>query len=80
MWHCEEYWQHNSTFGHRQGITVIAHNAFAVAQAQLDEVSRLIGLDKTTHELLRCPQWESAARLPVKIDDGLIQVLLAFRV
>ena len=59
---------------------MIGHNAFAVAQAQLDEVSDLISLDETTHELLRFPQREFAARLPVEMDDGSTQIFQAFRV
>ena len=55
-------------------------NPFALAQAQLDEVAELIGLDEATHEFLRYPQREFWARLPVRMDDGRIQIFPAFRV
>ena len=42
---------------------MIGYNAFTIAQARLDEVTDLIGLDSGTHELLRWPQREFAARL-----------------
>ena len=51
-----------------------------MAQAQLDEVAELIGLDKTTHELLRWPRREFAARIPLRMDDGSIRMFQAFRV
>ncbi len=56
------------------------HNIFTMAQAQLDEVAGLIGLDPTTHEFLRWPQREYSARLPVRMDDGSIKMFQAFRV
>ncbi len=56
------------------------HNAFTIAQKQLDEVADLIGLDNVTHEFLRWPQREFAARLPVKMDDGSTRIFQAFRV
>jgi len=55
-------------------------NAFAQAQAQLDEVAGLIGLDAATHEFLRWPMREFRARLPVRMDDGSVRVFQAFRV
>ncbi len=51
-----------------------------MAQAQLDEVAKLIDLDSSTHELLRWPQREMACRLPVKMDDGTTRFFQAFRV
>ena len=55
-------------------------NAFALAQAQLDEVAGLIGLDPVTHEFLRWPMREFWARLPVRMDDGGVRIFQAFRV
>ena len=55
-------------------------NAFSMAQAQLDEAAQILGLDPAMHELLRWPQREYGARLPVRMDDGSVKVVQAFRV
>ena len=55
-------------------------NVFSVAQTQLDEAAKILGLDPAMHELLRWPQREYSARLPVRMDDGTIKVFQAFRV
>ena len=56
------------------------YNPFAVSQQQLDEAAGILGLDSAMHELLRWPQKEFSARLPVKMDDGSTQIFQAFRV
>lgn len=56
------------------------NSAFALAQAQFDEVAGLVGLDKAAHEMLRQPLREFEARVPVRMDDGSTRIFQAFRV
>jgi glutamate dehydrogenase (NAD(P)+) len=55
-------------------------NPFALAQAQLDEAARRLGLDRGTWELLRWPVREYVFTLPVKMDDGAVRVFRGYRV
>ncbi|MEM2126113.1 MAG: Glu/Leu/Phe/Val dehydrogenase [Candidatus Methanosuratincola sp.] len=55
-------------------------NSFQVAQAQLDEAVRLLGLEGDLHALLREPMTEMTVRFPVRRDDGRVQVFTGFRV
>jgi len=55
-------------------------NPFAIAQQQLDEAADIMGLDAATHELLRWPLRELHVTLPVRMDDGSVQVFRGFRV
>ena len=55
-------------------------NPFQIAQYQLAQAAQLMGLDDTTHELLRWPKREFHVRFPVKMDDGKTQVYEGFRV
>ena len=55
-------------------------NPFTIAQAQLDEAARLLNLDPDLHELLRQPMTEHHVRIPVRMDDGRVQVFSGFRV
>ena len=55
-------------------------NAFAMAQQQFDHVADLLGLDHQVREMLRWPMREYHLRVPVRMDDGSIQVLKGFRV
>jgi len=55
-------------------------NAFAMAQQQFDHVADLLGLDHQVREMLRWPMREYHLRVPVRMDDGSIQVLQGFRV
>jgi glutamate dehydrogenase (NAD(P)+) len=56
------------------------HNPFAIAQAQLDEAAKVLELDPAVHEMLRWPLRELHVTLPVKMDDGTVQVFHGFRV
>ena len=47
-----------------------ALNPFKIAQEQLDDAARRLGLDPAMHELLRWPMQELKVILPVKMDDG----------
>jgi glutamate dehydrogenase (NAD(P)+) len=55
-------------------------NPFKIAQAQLDEAAKRLGLDEATHELLRWPQIEFKVTLPVEMDDGKIKIFHGYRV
>ncbi len=55
-------------------------NPFKIAQAQLDEAAKKLGLDAATHELLRWPQREFRVTIPVKLDDGSIKIFHGYRV
>ncbi len=55
-------------------------NPFAIAQRQLDAAAERLGLDQATHELLRWPQQELRVTLPVRMDDGKVQIFHAYRV
>lgn len=55
-------------------------NPFKIAQRQLDVAAERLGLDPATHELLRWPQREFQATLPVTMDDGEVQIFHAYRV
>ena len=55
-------------------------NAYEMAQAQFDKVADDLKLDKATRALLREPLREYHFSIPVKMDDGSIQVFRGFRV
>jgi glutamate dehydrogenase (NAD(P)+) len=57
-----------------------ALNPFNIAQQQLDDAARRLGLDPAMHELLRWPMQELKVILPVKMDDGSTKIFHAFRV
>lgn len=55
-------------------------NPFQIAQAQLDQAARKLGLDEATHELLRWPMREYRFTIPVKMDNGRTKVFHGYRV
>jgi len=55
-------------------------NPFKIAQQQLDEAAKKLGLDPATHELLRWPQREFRFTLPVRMDNGRIKIFHGYRV
>lgn len=55
-------------------------NSFQIAQRQLDEAARLLGLDPALHALLREPQRELIVTIPVRMDDGHVEVFKGYRV
>jgi glutamate dehydrogenase len=55
-------------------------NPFADAQAEFDRLADLIGLDASTRALLRTPAHEHRLTLPVRLDDGTVEVFQGFRV
>jgi glutamate dehydrogenase (NAD(P)+) len=55
-------------------------NPFADALAQFDRLADLMGLDTATRDLLRTPAHEHRLTLPVRLDDGTVEVFHGFRV
>ena len=55
-------------------------NSFEMAQAKFDEVAEILSLDGATRELLRNPIREYNFLIPVRLDDGSVQVFRGFRV
>ena len=55
-------------------------NSFEMAQSQFDAVAAQLSLDRGTIDLLRWPLREYAFSIPVRMDDGSVQVFRGFRV
>jgi glutamate dehydrogenase (NAD(P)+) len=55
-------------------------NPFKMAQGQFDEVAEMLGLDQGTREFLRWPRRELHFTVPVRRDDGSVEVFHGFRV
>jgi glutamate dehydrogenase (NAD(P)+) len=55
-------------------------NAFHMAQAQFDGVARMLNLDPQVAEMLRWPMREFKFMIPVRMDNGSIQVFFGYRV
>jgi glutamate dehydrogenase (NAD(P)+) len=55
-------------------------NSFEIAQAQFDRVAEILELDDGTRQFLRRPMREYAFSIPVRMDDGRVQVFQGFRV
>jgi glutamate dehydrogenase len=55
-------------------------NSFEIAQAQFDKVAALLDLDSGTRDFLRWPMREHSFSIPVRMDDGRVQVFRGFRV
>jgi glutamate dehydrogenase (NAD(P)+) len=56
------------------------YNAYATAQAEFDRIAALIDLDDGARALLRRPMREYHFSIPVRMDDGQVQVFRGFRV
>jgi len=57
-----------------------AYNAFEMARAQFDRIADLIDLDEGARAFLRTPMREYHFTIPVRMDDGGMQVFQGFRV
>jgi glutamate dehydrogenase (NAD(P)+) len=57
-----------------------AVNPFEMAQAQFDRGAEILGLDAASRELLRRPLREYSFSIPVRMDDGTVNVFRGFRV
>ena len=55
-------------------------NAFEMAQAQFDSVAEMLGLDAGTRNFLRWPRRELHFTIPLKRDNGDVDVFHGFRV
>ena len=55
-------------------------NPFQIAQRQLDEAAEALGLDPAVHALLRDPRRELVVTIPVRMDDGHVEVFKGYRV
>src|SRR5512146_380057 len=55
-------------------------NAFQIAQKQFDNVAEIMNLDQGVREVLRWPAREFTFRIPVRMDNGTLQVFTGFRV
>src|SRR3954447_3730680 len=68
--------------GARDRLTFVAarQSAWDSAQIQLAEAVRHLGLDDGTHQLLATPRRELTVSIPLRRDDGHIEVLRGYRV
>lgn len=55
-------------------------NGFTIARQQLGIVADTLGLDPAVHEVLRFPRRELTVHLPLKRDDGTVEIFTGFRV
>lgn len=55
-------------------------NPFAIAQEQLDQAAKVLGLDPDMHSFLRQPMREFHFTIPVRMDDGRTRVFNGYRV
>lgn len=58
----------------------VVTNAFEMAQRQFDHVAELLNLDPYISEILRWPMREYKFQIPVRKDDGTIQVFFGYRI
>ena len=61
-------------------MTVPQINAFDLAQKQFDRAAEALKIDPGVREVLRWPMKEYSFRIPVRMDDGSVQVFQGFRV
>ena len=57
-----------------------SYNPFEVAQKQFDRAADLLELDKASRDLLRNPLREYHFSIPVRMDDGSVNIFRGFRV
>ena len=56
------------------------YNPYENAQKQFDTVADMLNLDNGTRQLLRQPMQEAHFTVPVRMDDGTVEVFKAYRV
>lgn len=61
-------------------VSPAPYNPFLTAQAQVDAATERLGLEPSMRELLRWPMHEAQFRLPVRMDNGSMQVFQGYRV
>jgi glutamate dehydrogenase (NAD(P)+) len=59
---------------------VVGGSALESALRQLDDAAKVMGLDAGVHEVLSHPRRALEVAIPVKMDDGTIQVFTGYRV
>lgn len=57
-----------------------SYNSFNVTQQQVSEAARILKLDQATTELLLWPQREYKFVLPVRMDNGKVNIFHAYRI
>ena len=57
-----------------------AFNPFEMAQKQFDAVAEKLGLDQGTRDLLRNPSREHHFTIPVRMDNGTVEVFRGYRI
>jgi len=57
-----------------------ADNVWAMAQAQLDDIAKLTGLNESIHAFLRTPKRVLTVSVPTRMDDGSLKVFEGYRV
>jgi glutamate dehydrogenase (NAD(P)+) len=57
-----------------------SYDPFEIAQAQFDRIAGLLNLDRASRDLLRTPMREYHFSIPVRMDNGHVQIFRAFRV
>lgn len=55
-------------------------NPFEMAQQQFDRAAEQLGLEQSVRDMLRWPMREMRFQIPVRMDDGRIQVFFGYRV
>ncbi len=60
--------------------TAAPDNVWEMAQRQLDEIARLIGLNDAIHAYIRVPKRVLEVSIPVKMDDGRLRMYTGYRV
>src|SRR5678810_358028 len=53
---------------------------FRLAVAQFDQAAELMGLDSNLRERLKLPQRSMVASIPIRMDDGRVEVFAGYRV
>ncbi|RLD55961.1 MAG: glutamate dehydrogenase [Bacteroidetes bacterium] len=56
------------------------YNPFRAAQQQFDNAADMLDLDQATRDLLRTPIREFHFQIPVRMDDGKVQIFQGYRV
>lgn len=57
-----------------------SYNPFTIAQQQFDKAAEMLDLDKSTRKLLRNPQKELHFLIPVRLDNGSVEIFQGYRI
>lgn len=61
-------------------ISELDHPTFRLAVAQFDKAAETMNLDPNLRERLKTPQRSLVVSLPIRMDDGTVQVFMGYRV